>query len=65
MKEEWSDRVCDEIVEFVHVHDGIRYAKGKALAYAEEAKRILRDEPDTQAKQALLDMVDYAIERDR
>ncbi len=65
LKEEWSDRVCDEIVEFVHVHDGIRYASSKALAYAEEAKRILRDEPETRAKQALLDMVDYAIERDR
>ncbi|MXW04162.1 MAG: polyprenyl synthetase family protein [Gemmatimonadetes bacterium] len=65
MKEEWSDRVCDEIVEFVHVHDGIRYAKGKALAYAEEAKRSLRDEPETRAKDALLNMVDYAIERDR
>lgn len=65
MKEEWSDRACDEIVEFVHVHDGIRFAKGKALAYAEEAKRILRDEPETRAKDALLHMVDYAIERDR
>jgi geranylgeranyl pyrophosphate synthase len=65
LKEEWSDRICDEIVDFVHVHDGIRYAKGKALTYAEEAKRILRDEPETRAKQALLDMVDYAIERDR
>lgn len=65
MKEEWSDRVCDEIVEFVHVHDGIRYAKGKALAYAEEAKRILGEEPKTRAKDALLNMVDYAIERDR
>ncbi|MXZ75925.1 MAG: polyprenyl synthetase family protein [Gemmatimonadetes bacterium] len=65
MKEEWSDRVCDEIVEFVHVHDGIGYAKGKALAYAEEAKRILGEEPETRAKDALLNMVDYAIERDR
>lgn len=65
MKEEWSDRVCDEIVEFVHANDGIRYAKGKALAYAEEAKRILRDEPETRAKDALLNMVNYAIERDR
>jgi len=65
MKEEWSDRVCDEVVEFVHVHDGIRYAKGKALAYAEEAKRILGEEPETRAKDALLNMVDYAIERDR
>ena len=65
MKEEWSDGVCEEIVDFVHVHDGIRYAKSKALAYAEEAKAILVDEPETPAKQALLNMVDYAIERDR
>lgn len=65
LKEEWSDRVCEEIVEFVHAHDGIRYARRTALAYAEEAKQILVDEPETPAKQALMKMVDYAIERDR
>ena len=65
LKEEWSDRVCDEIVDFVHVRDGIRYARSKALEYAEEAKAILAEEPETQAKRALLNMVDYAIERDR
>ena len=65
LKEEWSDGVCDEIVDFVHAHDGIRYARSRALEYAEEAKSILVDEPDTPAKHALLNMVDYAIERDR
>ena len=65
LKEEWSDGVCDEIVDFVHVHDGIRYARARALEYAVEAKEILVEEPETQAKRALLNMVDYAIERDR
>ena len=65
LKEEWSDGVCNEIVDFVHAHDGIGYAKSKALEYAKEAKSILVDEPETPAKQALMNMVDYAIERDR
>jgi octaprenyl-diphosphate synthase len=65
LKEEWSDGVCDEIVDFVHAHDGIRYARSRALEYAEEAKSILVDEPDNPAKHALLNMVDYAMERDR
>ena len=65
LKMKWSEAVCDEIVEFVHFHDGIRYARSKALEFAEEAKAILGDEPENQAKNALLDMVDYAIERNR
>ncbi len=65
LKEEWSEGVCDEIVRFVHDHDGIGYARGKALEFAQEAKTILGDEPEAPAKHALLNMVDYAIERDR
>lgn len=65
LKEEWSERVCDEIVDFVHTYHGINYAKERAREYAMEAKSILVEEPENVAKQALLNMVDYAIERDR
>ncbi len=65
METEWSDGVCDEIVDFVHAHDGIGYARNRALEYAEEAKAILAGEPENPSKRALLNMVDYAIERDR
>ena len=65
LKTEWSTKVCDEIVQFVHTHDGISYARNKALVYAKEAKMILRKEPETVAQKALLNLVDYAIERDR
>ena len=65
LKEEWSERVCDEIVDFVHTYHGINYAKERAREYAMEAKSILVEEPENVAKKALLNMVDYAIERDR
>jgi len=52
------------IVRFVHETGGIEYATGKAEHYAEQARNNLIALPDSEAKEALLQFVDFVTERD-
>lgn len=61
----WDDDSWDHIIEFTQTRGGIKYARGKAQEYADQAKSHLAELTDSPAKQSLLSMVDYAIDRDR
>jgi octaprenyl-diphosphate synthase len=57
--------VVKEIIEFVHSHGGIVYAEGVALTYAKQAKSLLSKFVDSEAKSALLGLVDFVLARKR
>lgn len=54
-----------EVVEIVRRHDGLEYAKAKALGFARTASTILEGLPPGPGRDALRMSVSYAIERSR
>lgn len=52
------------ILEFVRNNGGIEYALGKAGHYADSARQNLASLPDSPAREALLQFVDYVMDRE-
>ena len=52
------------VVDFVQSHGGIEYALQKASFFAEEARKSLATFPHTPSKTALLQFVDFVVNRD-
>lgn len=50
-------------VELVIEYGGIEYAHGKMLEYKEKALELLKDIPESEAKTAILGLVDYTTNR--
>lgn len=64
VKNQSTDRKkVDEVIAQVQASGGIQYASEKMHAYKEEALTLLRKYPDTPARQAMEDLVHYAIDR--
>lgn len=61
-KEEGADRLLD-IVALVHKYDGVNYALAKAKAYIDDGENLLNIFPDSDAKNSLLTISHYIIER--
>ncbi len=61
---DWSEEAWPTIVDFTHRHGGIEYARSKARDFGAAAKAELADIKDSPAKQSLLEMVDFAIDRE-
>ena len=51
------------IFDFIRKHNGIEYSQQKAEEYAEKAKAILLNFEESQARQALLNLVDFVVYR--
>jgi octaprenyl-diphosphate synthase len=58
-----ADEQILRVVRATEAAGGIEYARGKALAFAEEALSAVRGLPDSPASAALADAVNYTIER--
>jgi len=56
-------RKVDEVIALVQASGGIEYAAQKMQAYKEEALSLLQQYPDSPARQAMEDLVCYAIDR--
>ncbi|MFH0991761.1 MAG: polyprenyl synthetase family protein [bacterium] len=52
------------VLDFIQAHGGIEYSKGRAEYYAQQARQCLVPVPDSEAKHALLQFVDFVIERE-
>ncbi len=52
-----------EVIAIVQASGGIEYAREKMQAYRKEAIDLLHQYPDTPARQAMEELVDYAIDR--
>jgi len=53
----------DEVIKYVQKGGGIKYAQEKMLQYKEDALQLLRTYPDSPARQAMEQLVDYVIDR--
>lgn len=60
-----EDKTAAEAIEFVVRYGGLEYAREKMLQFAEKAKRCLDVLPESEAKQSLLDIVDYNTGREK
>ena len=53
----------NEVIDYVQHSGGIAYAQQKMKEYKEEALKILHTYPDTPARQAMEELVNYVIDR--
>ncbi|MCB0481533.1 MAG: polyprenyl synthetase family protein [Flavobacteriales bacterium] len=53
----------EEVIEFVKGSGGIAYAHNRMLEITQEAKELLNQLPDNEARQSLHKLVDYTIQR--
>ncbi len=64
IKNQSTDRKkVDEVIHLVKESGGIGYAAGKMKEYQQEALDLLRRYPDSPARQAMEELVNYVIER--
>ena len=62
-KDDKSRSDIREVSKFVTERGGIAYARRRMNEFAEEARAILLDHPDSKARQALLDLVQFTVQR--
>ena len=60
-----DDRDRDEIIAWVHDYGTLEHTSRKAFAYAETAKRCLEGFRDSVYRQALIQIPDFIVSRDR
>jgi octaprenyl-diphosphate synthase len=60
-----SDEQVAQVIGLVDAHGGLAYARERADAYARGAEQALEDLPPTEAREALLGAIAYAVERRR
>jgi len=64
VKNNSTDRAkVNEVISYVQQSGGITYAQEKMKQYKEEALEILHTYPDTLARQAMEELVNYVIDR--
>lgn len=62
-KDEKSPHDLSEITEFVTQHGGIAYARNKMMHHAEKASQLVRSFPPTDARDALMDLAAFTVQR--
>jgi octaprenyl-diphosphate synthase len=55
----------DRVVKFVESHGGLTYAENRAREFSAEAKRAIESFPDSEARQALTDLADFVVTREK
>lgn len=58
-----NPKIVKEIIDLVHEKGGIDYSTQKMLEYKEKCLEILNKYPDNDAKQSLIQLVEYTITR--
>ena len=53
----------DEVIQYVQKSGGIAYAETKMMQYKQDALQILHSYPDTPARQAMEELVNFVIDR--
>ena len=62
-QKEKTDADIDTLMNFVRSHGGIEHAQKTMAEYVEKAKSVLAETPDNEARQSLIDLIDYTISR--
>lgn len=59
-----SNRDIKQIVQFVEAYDGINRAREKAVHFKDEAVKLLMQLPETPARQSLIELAEFVVNRD-
>jgi Geranylgeranyl pyrophosphate synthase len=62
-KQDFAPETISDLIAFAKEYGGIAYAQKKMESLKEEVLEILNDFPDSEAKQGMIDLVDYIIRR--
>ncbi len=62
-KKDFSDANIDRLISFAQANGGIVYAEKRMQDYRQKAIEMLKDMPDSEAREALLLLTDYILER--
>ena len=60
-----NPRKVAQVLDFVRNSGGVEYARQKMGEYRQQALDCLQNLPDSEARQALADLVEYTTERNR
>jgi len=52
-----------QVIEFVKAHDGLNFAEKKMYEFKKKAEEVLNSFPESAARQSLLDLVTFTVER--
>jgi len=63
IKGKLTNKDIDSIFHFVEKYDGLSYARRKAREFADQAIQIIEKYPDSESKQALIDLVNFILDR--
>jgi octaprenyl-diphosphate synthase len=63
-RKRWTPAQWQRLKDLISSCGGFDYARARAMAHAEAARRLLEGEPDNAARQALDRAIDYAVRRD-
>jgi len=64
LRKRWTQPQWNQLKSLIEKCGGFEYARARAVALAEDARRLLDGEPDNAARRALDTAVDYAVRRD-
>lgn len=62
-EKDFTPEHVDRLIEFAKANGGIAYAEQRMLAYRDRAEAILRTFPLSEARESLLMLADYVVER--
>ena len=54
-----------QVIDFVHGNNGMEYARLKMIEYKEKALELLNEFPNNEARESLIEMVNYSIDRNK
>jgi len=60
-----SQKVVSEVIQFVHEMGGIKYTREKMQEFKTEAIEGLRDFPESAARDAMVDLVEFTVSRSK
>ena len=63
IKGKLTNKDIDSILHFVEKYDGLSYARRKAREFADQAIQIIEKYPDSESRQALIDLVNFILTR--
>jgi octaprenyl-diphosphate synthase len=63
IKGKLTNKDIDSILHFVEKYDGLSYARRKAREFADQAIQIIEKYPDSESRQALIDLVNFILDR--
>jgi len=58
-----DQKKVNEVIDFVNSSDGIKYTTDKMIEFRDKALNILASYPDCEAKESLIEMVNYTVNR--